>query len=380
MVTVHCKFDLRSTMSNQSYCCEVKNQAIIISTTFNNTSNKHSPGKTNRDVRSVFINVCRMTLIPESLGQTFSNLMNLYINNSYLRSITKFDLVHFEQLERIHIIGNDIEFLPGDLFEFTRNVKYIQFGQNKIKYIGPKILEGLDVRSVSFSGNVNINCWYYEGKLPNNAITLEQLKWKIRNDCEPPMDEREMLKTYGRDPDDGNSIPKKKKPKFNFLDDLKELSKLDDYKDFTIKVEDREFRVHKFVFAARSLTFAEVIKENLNADFLELHDIPIELFKCILSYVYTDKITDNVNVHEIFEAAGNLKIRGLMDLTEELLMSSIENEENLDLLHNILDLAGRFERDNLKLKASEVIKKHFEMKMLKEEKDDSSIVVKIEKC
>ena len=61
------------------------------------------------------------------------------------------------------------------------------------------------------------------------------------------------------------------------------------FKDFSIKIEDREFKVHKFLLAARSPTLAEMIKNNPDADELQLVDISVEIFEKILKYLYVSK-------------------------------------------------------------------------------------------
>lgn len=148
---------------------------------------------------------------------------------------------------------------------------------------------------------------------------------------------------------------------------MKLFSKLDDFKDFTIKVADRELKVHKFIIAARSQVFAELIKINLNTNFLELQDIPVEVFECILSFVYTDKMLETENIHEVFDAAGILKIQGLIDLIKNVWTLSIEKEKNLEVLHKILCSANKFNCEELKMKAFEEIKKHFPERNFKDE-------------
>lgn len=141
-----------------------------------------------------------------------------------------------------------------------------------------------------------------------------------------------------------------------FLKDLNKFFTVDDFKDFTIKVGSKDFKIHKLIFMARSATFADMIKNNPDADELALTDVSVEVFESILEFVYTDKLPNNPgNAREIFAAARKLEMASLM----ELLVNELEEEENLNFLFEIFNLGAKFERQELKLKAFEGIKKQF---------------------
>lgn len=165
---------------------------------------------------------------------------------------------------------------------------------------------------------------------------------------------------YGRNPEDELKLN-------NFVDDMKKFLARDEFKDFTIKVGDRDFKVHKFVFVVRSDTFAELIKNNPEAEDLVLEDMSLEVFECIMSYVYTDNLPETQNIHEVFAAAGKLKIKGLMNITASKLIKSMDNEKNLEILYKILNFAHKFEHADLRLRAFDGIKKHFPGSQLKDD-------------
>lgn len=154
----------------------------------------------------------------------------------------------------------------------------------------------------------------------------------------------------------------------DFHDDLEAfLIRDEDFKDFTIKIENSEFKIHKILFVARSETFAEMIKENPDADELILQDIPVEIFEEILKFLYTDETPKNPeNAREIFSAAGKLKIKKLKEISSKILIEELENENKLSELWKIFNLGVKFEHEEMKLKAFEEIKKNFPDKNLSE--------------
>jgi hypothetical protein len=149
---------------------------------------------------------------------------------------------------------------------------------------------------------------------------------------------------------------------------LEKFLKLDDFKDFTIKVGSNDFQVHKFVFAARSESFADMLKFNPSATELIIEDISEEVFESILKFVYTDEEPQSpLLAREILLASKKLKIEGLKEICEEILLNEMENEENLDILMENHALGFLGESEKLKFEAFRKIQKHFEGHRLKDQ-------------
>lgn len=160
-----------------------------------------------------------------------------------------------------------------------------------------------------------------------------------------------------------------------FNDDLQKFLSLDEFKDFKIKINNREFKIHKLIFAARSELFAEMIKANPEAEDLELQDISVDTFECVIEYVYTDKPPRTQNLIEVFAAAGLLKIKGLKNIAAGLLILSINNEADLKNLFKIYNFAHKFEHGKLRLKAFEGIKKQITGSKLMDEPEELRKIV-----
>lgn len=123
---VNCEFILHSN----GYDCKVSNQLINEDQLI--FQGKHENGKSNEDVNCLFFLNCTLPKIPQSIGNTFKNIEKLLINTSKLSSITKYDLKQFENLKVINLFSNNLEFLPGDLFEYTKHIKKVRFsGKNQ---------------------------------------------------------------------------------------------------------------------------------------------------------------------------------------------------------------------------------------------------------
>lgn len=345
---------------DEFYCCSIEHEIIPEKVKELKLKGVHHPGKSDEDVFKLQITDSILPRMPHHFVNIYKNLRSLNIGQSNLSSITKFEL-KFEHLRSIYLHENDLEYLPGDLFEFTKNLELVFLHNNKIKFIGPKLLDDLQcLREVKFDGNVSIDCSFIRnvfGVVPKK-VSLDQLKFMISK-CTPPLSEPEMIKKYRNQPKPSTSSASKVigvKPN-GFNDDLQKFLALDDFKDCTLKIDGREFKIHKLIFAARSERFAEMIKANPDDNVFRLDDISVKTFECVLDYVYTDKPPKTQNLIEVFLAAGLLKIKGLKNITAGLLLLSLNNEKNLMNLFKIYQLAHSFEHGKMKLKAFEEIEK-----------------------
>jgi hypothetical protein len=80
---------------------------------------------------------------PRGLAKFFPKIEGIYVSSSKLKAITKQDLEQFPQLKEIWAHHLDIEKLDDDLFASNQKVLFIDFEQNKIKFIGEETFEPL---------------------------------------------------------------------------------------------------------------------------------------------------------------------------------------------------------------------------------------------
>jgi hypothetical protein len=163
-------------------------------------------------------------------------------------------------------------------------------------------------------------------------------------------------KFYESDPEFIKNYVKKLQTslKTGVISDIKSLIRNENSKDFTILINDREFKVHKFLLTARSPTLAELLQNNPEVVNLNLVDIPVEIFELILKFIYTDELPceDETNFIHMLSAASRLKIKILTDHAAENLYDQLNEENAL----NIFKISHKYQQDELRKHSYDEIK------------------------
>ncbi|CAG9797648.1 unnamed protein product [Chironomus riparius] len=385
------------------YACFIKNQQIPADEELEFTG-RHVSGHSNNNVIDVIFENCDIKKVPQGLTKVFPKMQDLSVWSSNLKKVTKNDLKEYKNLLRFGFCNNEIEFLFGDLFEGFDNVQEVIFSGNEgLKFVEPNILDGLEnLNMVNFTGNLKYFKRFssVQGDLGN--ATLAEVKaelWKnfcidpenIKNAYQKHKEEIAILKTFITASDKENQKLKKKEKllqkqiqeseerekkllndlkiekaehsmlkmssKNDISKEIKQLLMNDNFKDFTVIIDDREFRVHKFLLIARSSTLAEILRNNPQVESLNLIDIPIEIFEKVLKFLYFEEITLEIetNFLQLFAAAGRLKIEKL----KTIVASNILNQITADNALEILSLSNKYENDELRTKSFAEIKKTF---------------------
>lgn len=117
------------------------------------------------------------------------------------------------------------------------------------------------------------------------------------------------------------------------LDDIKSFLRNNNFKDFTLTINDYEFDVHRFLLEARSPYLGDMIRDNPDVNSLNLdHQISAENFQHVMNFLYEDSMPpDDANMMEIFGAAGLWQLQNLMKYTGIKLLEQISPEEALDI-------------------------------------------------
>lgn len=166
-------------IDNKLYCCYISQQEVTDDITPKFIDN-HQFGRTNRDVLCVMFVDCTITKIPQGLTKTFPNLRILNIQDSKLKHVCREDLAEYKNLEKIFLDENEIEFLPGDLFDGFKNLKVISFRKNKLQVIEPSLLDCLDkLEAVNFRDNTNYDVYYSMLAGDGSNASLAEIKEQI---------------------------------------------------------------------------------------------------------------------------------------------------------------------------------------------------------
>lgn len=315
------------------------------------------------EINFLQIQQCTIQKFPNEIENNFTNLERLTIMQSKLRCITKFEL-KFPKLKILNLNFNELEFLPGDLFNYTQNIKEIHFKNNKIKFIGGKLIDTLGfLNYADFRGNININHYMSDNGDSFNEdfghrVKVDKLKELFNDKCKPGIHEDLMIVKYEMKQQNQQGVVE-----HNLTNDIKKLFISDEFKDFTIKVNSKSFKVYKLIYIARCGKFAEFIRNNPNAVEMELENVNEEIFKEINYFIRHDRLNCYENPLKIYTTAGELEIESL----KQHLMPILMMEKSLNEILEILTLANKFKHDELIVKAFEEIKKQFEGKELKEE-------------
>ncbi|XP_070501305.1 protein maternal effect lethal 26-like [Chironomus tepperi] len=364
--SLSCTFHL----NDQDYSCHVEDQ-IIPENDDLNLSGKHVDKMKDKDVTTVLFNNCTITKIPKGLTKLYPKLESLVIHNSKITEITKDHLTEYKSLKKLDLSGQEIEFLPADLFEGFENLEHVDFSKNKLKLIEPKIFDGLNkLKFVNLEFNTHYFLLYSKDSDNPLNTNLQEFKKKlvIKYPSSLVMTNKEIeMRDLTDNPNDEDEQHIAVKISESVLiANLKAFYEHDkDFRDFTITIYDRFFRVHKSIIAARSPTLAEILRNNPDAENLNLVDIPVGIFEKILKFIYTAELPqdEGTNYLHLFAAAGKLKIEDLKNYAASKVKKEINTENALD----IIKLSNKYEHYGLRQNVFDMLKKKYSEIKFKDE-------------
>lgn len=392
---VKCRYsDLPFKHGEKIYCCFVEGQLIKRFTELKFIGN-HESRNTNTDVLGVEFSECTVSQVPPGLTKIFPNLKMLAIKNSRLEAISKDDLIEYKNIEKLICSQNKIEFLPGDLFEGFKNLQWIEFWENKLGVIEPNIFDELDnLIYVDIEGNPDFDEWYSFYPCYNKITSIQEIKEFIctkflsnhqqtmKNFLNKVEDPIKMLKTFSersynfamkstvlklaldilQETTETNKVEKleiqnqfqkkidelTQKLQTGLIENIKSFINDENSKDFKIQIDDKEFKVHKFLLAARSPVLAETFKNNPQVESLKLIDISENIFEQILNFIYTDELPDDdTDYLQLFASAGKLKIEDLKNFAASKLLNEITPENSFE----VFKLSNKYDHNELRMAA-----------------------------
>lgn len=92
--------------------------------------------------------------IPRGIDKFFPSLILLHVTNCQLKEINQFDLTDLPHLISLDLEGNELKYLPGDLFIDNTELQEVNFRNNKLSEIGEDLFSSLDgLQSINFEDN-----------------------------------------------------------------------------------------------------------------------------------------------------------------------------------------------------------------------------------
>jgi len=330
------------------YVCKIDQKVISLTPTLT-IKGQHEPCRSNSDVNEVRFVKCIMQNVPQGLTKTFPNMVDLSIWWSNLDKVTRNDMIEYKNLERFGFCENQTEYLPGDLFEGFENLEEIIFNGNKLKIIEPNILDGLEkLKIVNFTGNPNYSKCFSVYPEYNPNATLEEVKSELFEKfySEVPHNVKIYLKNLQNKKQDSTIG----KIHDGVCGDLKKFLQADEHlKDLKIIVENREFNVHKTLFAARCPTVTEILSIKPFSVVIILDDIPVDIFQKILKFIYTDElpVEFGTSYKQLFAASSQLKIEKLIKFAADKILNQIYPDNAIE----IFNLGVKYEHIEMQQKA-----------------------------
>lgn len=137
-----------------SYGCVIMTLNVKRKVHVTNTSGTHADGYSHGAVKIIKIYEKSCEMIPSGFGSFFPSVEAFSVRRSKLKTVTSADIQQFSHLRELWLDGNNLEYLESNLFEFNKEVEYINCASNNIKYIGGSFLENLpNLQDVSFLFN-----------------------------------------------------------------------------------------------------------------------------------------------------------------------------------------------------------------------------------
>ncbi|KAG5670677.1 hypothetical protein PVAND_000925 [Polypedilum vanderplanki] len=340
------------TLSQGAYSVHIDDQ-IISDDKIHEYRVIHDDGMINKNVRGINFRNCTISRVPQGLTKIFPNAKFLQLSYCKLKSLKREDLKEYSKFTDLTIIFNEIPFIPGDLLADMKDLIGVWLHDNKIQIIEPNLLDGLiNLKACDLSNNLCIDMKYDDLEEDKGNSTFGELRTEIRKVYENSPWRKIHLENKTLKAE--NEILKQNL-KSEIGNDLEEIIKVDDFKDFTILVKGEKFKAHKLVLAARSQTFAEMLKKNLQIECLNLVDISSKIFREILNFIYTNEFpkSNEIDFIQLFIASRRLKIEKLIHFAADKLIDEISPENALE----ILKMSNKYGNEKLQKKSFDEIKK-----------------------
>jgi Leucine-rich repeat (LRR) protein len=166
---------------HNTYKCIVKD--IDLRTTASKSiltfKGEHFHGLSNNEVNMVVFRNSLMSTFPRGLTKIFPRLTLMEVHECGLKEIAKNDLRGYENLVFLSVIFNRLRSLPGDLFECTPNLQFIDLSGNQIRSVGSSLFDPLKrIAEFTMKQNAAVDIEYVEDFHPRQSA--KKLKRFIR--------------------------------------------------------------------------------------------------------------------------------------------------------------------------------------------------------
>jgi Leucine-rich repeat (LRR) protein len=142
-------------------------------------SGEHLMNRTNENVTQFFARGLNIERFPCGIGEYFVNVEVVRITSCSMRLLLKVDMGNFKRLKYLDLVGNKIVKIESDLFQDIPTLTEVMLNNNRLKFIGSKLLEPLkNIEMISFGNNPCIS-----SQSRYSQEQLLRLKTEIKLQC-----------------------------------------------------------------------------------------------------------------------------------------------------------------------------------------------------
>lgn len=307
-----CQFEVASWRDGERYTCIIETASIMEPRmSIKSIQGTHETAMADNDVVAVIFRNTTVEYFPLGLNEIFPNLTAIEFHKCRMKQISRTDLVGHENLIILSFPGNKLISLPDDLFVNTSKLQWIIASDNCID-VSKKLFEPLnmkEMKELDFTNNRSIHAAFKEG----NGTLKDFMDEIDKTDCDPSTVDVKK-----------STDPFKK---------LMEFQAKGMFTDFTIKVREKEYKIHKAILAAQSSVFEELLSsdgqqgEKITKKIKHFTD---EAFEEFMDSFYGGQVRKGV-VMELFELAVEFEVPNLKETCEEMIVECLEMSNALEV-------------------------------------------------
>lgn len=181
-MSVQCKFqEIPWLVDGVQYTCfpaTVTSDGVL--TRVLSFTGDHLGGKRNNDVTGFIANNHQVDInqLPKDIEKFFPKLKVLGWDGGNISTLTAADLRPFPELRFFSIHTNKLVSIKSDIFKYTPNVKWVNFGKNQLLHVGYDLIDSLEhLTQAYFDSNICID-FYAE-----NSEQIQELSTKLKDQC-----------------------------------------------------------------------------------------------------------------------------------------------------------------------------------------------------
>lgn len=305
----------------------------------------HEKFKTNMSVQRLVFKNSTIEFFPRNLHRVFPNLTHLSISRCGLKEVIRKDLEGLENLIELDLSCNKLKSLPEDLFADMKSLHTIHFYNNELECLSSGMLNPIKhtLTFANFLNNSKINTRFSLGSVDS----FERLKTHMDIYCTPP-----QVTCYSRDCIKNAMRLENLQSKFETYFESGEFS------DFTIKLREREFKVHKFILVPQSSLFRRMFSNdfvNPAEMFKDVKSFGEETFESFLRFFYTGHVDLDCNGMDMYELASDFDVPELKKICIKTILRKLQSKNALE----VFNFGHIHAEDALKFEAFGFIKKDY---------------------